>query len=181
MSQTQSSQPGEVQAAPGWRIKLGFALLIMSLAGFPALLGILALIGISGGQLATVSGVLLVAAELSMVAGAAIAGKEGFAYIKATVFGYVKRYVPLPPQHVSTTRYTIGLVMFLVPLVFGWAAPYFGSYIPAFESHFLLYAVIGDILLATSLFVLGGEFWDKLKSLFIHSAYAMFPEKHSAT
>ena len=181
MSQTQSTQPGRAQAAPGWRIKLGFALLIMSLAGFPALLGILALIGISGGQLATISGVLLVVSELCMIAGAAIAGKEGFAYIKATVFGYVKQYVPLPPEHVSKTRYTIGLVMFLVPLVYGWAAPYFGSYIPAHESNFLPYAVIGDVVLAISLFVLGGEFWDKLKSLFVHSAHAVFPEKRPAT
>jgi hypothetical protein len=28
-----------------------------------------------------------------------------------------------------------------------------------------------------SLFVLGGDFWEKLRSLFVHKAYAVFPEQ----
>ena len=40
--------------------------------------------------------------------------------------------------------------------------------------------VPGDLLLLVSLFVLGGDFWDKLRSLFIHSARAQIPEKASS-
>jgi len=41
----------------------------------------------------------------------------------------------------------------------------------------LTYAIAGDVLLLVSLVVLGGDFWDKLRSLFIHSARAVIPEK----
>jgi hypothetical protein len=61
----------------------------------------------------------------------------------------------------------------------GWASPYVGTYLPGFEAHPLYYAIAGDGLLLVSLFVLGGEFWDKLRSLFIHRAYPVIPEKHS--
>jgi hypothetical protein len=33
----------------------------------------------------------------------------------------------------------------------------------------------GDVVFVTSLFVLGGDFWDKLRSLFVHGARAVFP------
>ena len=150
-------------------------MLIISLLGIPLLVGGLALVGISGQRLATVSGGLLVGAELMMIAGAAIAGKEGFAYIKATVFGYIKKYGP--PQKVNKTRYTIGLLMFIAPLLFGWASPYFGKNIPGYATNAVTYSVIGDVMLGISLFLLGGDFWDKLRSLFIHDATAVLPER----
>jgi hypothetical protein len=31
--------------------------------------------------------------------------------------------------------------------------------------------------LLISLFVLGGDFWDKLRALFVHGARAVFPEQ----
>ncbi len=34
---------------------------------------------------------------------------------------------------------------------------------------------VGDLLLVASLFVLGGEFWDKLKSLFVYGAKVQCP------
>ena len=37
----------------------------------------------------------------------------------------------------------------------------------------------GDLLLLTSLFVLGGDFWDKLRALFFHQAKAVFPQTTS--
>ena len=178
MSKSELGPPGETQAPTGWRIKVGFAMLIISLAGIPLVVGLLALVGVSGSRLAAISGGLMVSAELMMIAGAAIAGKEGFAYIKATVFGYLKKYGP--PQKVGKARYTIGLLMFIVPLLFGWALPYFGKYIPGYTANTVTYSVIGDVMLGVSLFLLGGEFWDKLRSLFLHDASAIIPEKQSA-
>ena len=113
-----------------------------------------------------------------LIAGAAIAGKEGFAFIKATVFGFLRSYGP--PSEVSRLRYTVGLVMFAIPLAFGWAAPYFGHHLTGFEHGQLIYAIVGDVLLLISLFVLGDGFWDKLRSLFKHNAYAVIPDKPSA-
>ena len=70
--------------------------------------------------------------------------------------------------------------MFATPLVFGWASPYFAHHIPGFEAGRLIYAVVFDVLLLISLFVLGGGFWDKLRSLFKHGAYAVIPDKPAA-
>ncbi len=179
MANAASEQASDTKPAVGWRIKIGFALFLFSLVGFPLLIPLMALVGVSGTRIAAVTGGLLVAAELTMVLGAAIAGKDGFAYIKATVFGVLKRYGP--PKTVSRMRYRIGLVMFILPVLLGWAAPYFGDRIPGFETHTMVYAIAGDVLFAISLLVLGGDFWGKLQSLFIHNAYAVIPEKPSAT
>jgi hypothetical protein len=125
--------------------------------------------------MAAFSGVMVVAAELMLVAGAAVAGKEGFAFIKAKVFGRLRSYGP--PRTVSRRRYRIGLVMFALPLAFGWATPYIGNHLPGFDTKKLFYAISGDVLLLSSLFVLGGDFWDKLRSLFRHDAHAVIPDK----
>jgi hypothetical protein len=158
--------------APSIRIRLGFALFIISLAGPPVLIPLMPLLGFPTGTIATVTGVVLIGAELLLLAGAAIAGKDGYAYIKQTVFGFIKSYGPA--EHVSKTRYRVGLVLFILPILMGWGGPYFGNHIPGFNEHTLIFAIVGDVMLAISLFVLGGEFWDKLRSLFIHSARAAF-------
>ena len=71
-------------------------------------------------------------------------------------------------------------MMFAIPLAFGWATPYFGNHLPGFETKTLFYAIAGDVLLLSSLFVLGGDFWDKLRSLFRHDAHAVIPDKTPA-
>ena len=35
--------------------------------------------------------------------------------------------------------------------------------------------VIGDLMFLASFFVLGGEFWDKVRALFLHEAKAQLP------
>jgi hypothetical protein len=165
------------QPQAGWRVKLGLAIFVASI-GWPVLIPALLLLGVSTTTTAAISGVMVVAAEFMLVAGAAVAGKEGFAFIKAKIFGFLKSYAP--PTEVSRLRYTIGLVMFATPLAFGWAAPYFGHHFPGFEQGQLIYAIVGDVLLLISLFVLGGGFWDKLRSLFKHDAYAVIPDEPAA-
>ncbi|UCD69556.1 MAG: transporter suffix domain-containing protein [Betaproteobacteria bacterium] len=163
----------DVRAGAGWRIKLGFALFIASI-GWPVLLPVMPVLGFSGASIATFSGAMLVAAEVMIIAGAAIAGKDGFAFIKQKVFGFLKSYGP--PQEVGRARYVFGLIVFSIPVALGWGWPYVGQYLPGLQEHPLVYAIAGDVLLLISLFILGGSFWDKLRSLFIHSAHAAFPE-----
>ena len=117
---------------------------------------------------------MLVGAEVLGIVAVAVMGKSGYAYIKNRVFGFLKQYGP--PAEVSRTRYTIGLVMFAVPIVFGWLAPYAADLIPGYLGNELTYAIVGDLLLLVSLFVLGGDFWDKLRALFIRGAKVVFPE-----
>ena len=69
------------------------------------------------------------------------------------------------------------LFLFLIPIIVGWLLPYFTHLIPSYEENKNLISVTGDVVLITSLFVLGGDFWDKLRSLFIYSAKVIFPKK----
>ena len=122
----------------------------------------------------TLSGGLLIGAEVLGVLAIAVMGKPGYVYIKSRVLGFLKRYSP--PDEVSRSRYNIGLVMFCIPILFGWISIYAADYIPGFSQNPLAYAVGGDLLLLVSLFVLGGDFWDKIRSLFVHDAVVRFPQ-----
>ncbi len=160
--------------AAGWRLKLGVALFGLSIV-LPVLgLPLVAVMGLSTTTLATISGAMLAGSEVIGIVAVAIMGKSGYAFIKNRVFGFIKQYGP--PAEVSRTRYTIGLVMFSVPIVFGWLAPYAADLVPGYSGNEFTYAIVGDLLLLVSLIVLGGDFWDKLRALFIGGAKAVFPK-----
>ena len=156
-----------------WRLKLGVALFGLSIAlpvfGLPLVVAL----ELSGTTVAALSGVMLVGSEVLGIVAVAVIGKPGYAYIKNGVFRFLKQYEQ--PDLVSRARYRIGLVMFAGPVVFGWLAPYAADLIPGYPGNEIGFAIVGDLLLLASLFVLGGDFWDKLRSLFVHGAKATFP------
>jgi len=161
--------------AADWRLKLGVALfglsILLPIVGIP----LVTALGLSTTMTASVSGALLVGAEVLGVCAVAVMGKSGYAYIKNRIFAFLKQHGP--PQKVSRGRYNIGLVIFFVPLLFGWLSPYISKWAPGLLSHPLPYAVGGDILILTSLLVLGGDFWDKIRSLFFHNAEVRFSKE----
>ena len=153
---------------------------IIFVAGFltPLLIPIVTSSDLSTGWKTVLSGLLALGIpELLMIIAAAVAGKEGFSFIKSKIFGLLKKHGP--PDTVSKTRYRIGLVLFVIPILAGWLLPYFTHLIPSYEENKNLISVVGDVVLITSLFVLGGDFWDKLKSLFIYGATVILPAKKS--
>lgn len=169
-------------AAGGWRLKLSATLfglsLVLPLIGVP----IVAALELSRAMTASLSGGLLLAGEVLGVAAVAVVGKSGYALIKKKVFGFLKQYGP--PDKVGRLRYRIGLVMFVSPIVFGWASIYVAGYLPFFTGNPLPYALGGDLLLLSSLFVLGGDFWDKIHALFVHDAevhYSRTPDGDPST
>jgi hypothetical protein len=122
-----------------------------------------------------ISGALAVGIpEIGTILAIAIMGKSGFNLMKNRIFGFLKKHGPA--DRVSLARYRIGLVMFGLPLLFGWISPYLQNMIPRFEENRLLLAAAGDLLFIGSLIVLGGDFWDKVRSLFVHDAIAVLPE-----
>lgn len=111
--------------------------------------------------------------QLLTVIAIALVGKSGFHYLMERVFGAAKKLEP--PVHVSRTRYRIGLVMLFLPLAVSLLEPYLtlvltGEHLPRW-----LYNAVGDTLFLASFVVLGGEFWDKVKALFIYEARAVLP------
>ena len=122
------------------------------------------------------SGLLMVGIpEGFTVAAIAILGKSGFNLIRDRFFAFLKRHGP--PDVVSRARYRVGLVMFVVPLLFGWLAPYGPDQVLGYEVQNLWVNIVTDLMFISSFFVLGGDFWDKLRVLFIHGARAQFPDR----
>ena len=160
---------------PSWRFPAGVAIFALGFC-VPLAIPLVTASGLPPGWKAVISGALAVGApEVMMVIATAVMGKEGFDELKRRIGRFFRRYGP--PDAVGPTRYRIGLSMFLVPLVLGWLGPYLGSHLPAFDRYPAFWHVGGDLLFVTSLFVLGGDFWDKLRALFVHGARAVFPGK----
>ena len=150
-----------------WRIKLGLVIFVISLIVPYVLAPLVVFMGLSGPLTATIAGGLYLSGEIMGIASIALLGKDGYRYIKNYMSGLCKLYKP--SDKVSKTRYRIGLVMFFMPLLFGWVYPYLASFTSFTGEFSLTYAIFGDLLLLASFFVLGGDFWDKIAALFSHN------------
>jgi hypothetical protein len=156
------------QSGSGWRLRLGLTIFIIGFAS-PLLIPVITATDLPTGWKTAISGALAIGIpELFSIIAIGIMGRAGFEAIKARFYSFIKRHGP--PDRVSKMRYRVGLVMFVLPLLFGWLGLYFVHYIPAYEANRLIINIIGDLLLLSSLLVLGGDFWDKIRGLFIHDA-----------
>lgn len=160
------------------KILIGSIVFILGQLSPLILIPVVISLDLSSGWTTALSGLMMFGfPELAILASVAIMGKEGFEFIKGKLFRYFKKIAPL--DTVNNTRYRIGLVMFIIPFLIAWLLPYFTNLIYAYEDFGTYINIGGDLLLITSLFVLGGDFWDKLRSLFVYGAKAIFPEKKS--
>jgi len=156
----------------GWRFRAGVALFVLGFAA-PLAIPLVVASALPTPWKTALSGALALGVpEIMMVVAAAVMGKEGFAEIKKRFGRFIKKYGP--PDTVGSTRYRIGVVMFAAPILLGWLGPYLHRFLPGFDTHPMWWHVSGDVIFVASFFVLGGEFWDKLRSLFVHGARAVF-------
>jgi hypothetical protein len=156
------------QSQSGWRLRLGLTIFIIGFAS-PLLIPVITATDLPTGWKTAISGALALGIpEIFSIMAIAIMGRDGFDTIKARFFSFIKKHGP--PDRVSKRRYRVGLVMFVLPLLFGWLGLYFAHYIPAYEANRLSINIVGDLLFISSFLLLGGEFWDKIRGLFIHDA-----------
>lgn len=159
---------------PGWRYRIGVVFFVLAIIS-PVGAAIVALTDLPTAMKATLSGLFLAGLpEVFIVAAVAVLGKSGFNHLKGKLFAHLKRYAPA--QVVSRTRYRIGIVMLLIPIVFSYLVAYAQQYIPGYVEYGLFINLGIDVILIASFFVLGGEFWDKVRSLFVYGAKPQFPE-----
>lgn len=175
---TASKQPAEMLDAPdpAQKKRLIIGVLVWA-AGWALGLGLVPLVNgsdLADGLKATINGILLLGfPKLFLVFAVAIMGKPGFAYLKRLIASHFKRFAP--PATVSPMRYRIGLIMFVSLIVLGSIGPYIApDALPTLQENRRAFAMAGDALLVVSLFVLGGDFWDKLRALFIREAKVVF-------
>ncbi len=153
----------------GWRFTVGITLLILAVIS-PVGAIFVGYTNLSTELKLTISGLFLAGLpEILTVAAVAVLGKEGFTRIKASVLKLVRKYGP--PKEVGRMRYNIGLVMFIVPMLYSWATMYVPfERIPGFLEHRTLISIVFDLFFFGSFLVLGGNFFDKVRALFIHKA-----------
>ena len=121
---------------------------------------------------------VVVCPKIFLIVTIAILGKPGFLYLKGVVMVFFRKVGP--PAEVGKWRYRTGLVMFFLPFLFTLILTYFGHVLPGGREATPYYLKGGDVMQILSLFVLGGDFWDKLRSLFVREAKAVFPEAKPA-
>jgi hypothetical protein len=122
-----------------------------------------------------ISGALIFAPEILAIPAVAIMGKENFERIVAAAkrcLGSLK-----PVQEVGPVRHWIGVAMFLVPLIPTYVMAYAPAWLPDDAPARLWINLAAELVFIASLFVLGGNFWDKLRALFVREARAVFPAK----
>jgi len=160
---------------PGGRLIWGVTVLLMGNVAGPLMIPLIIASQLPTGWKATISGFLMLGGpELSIVAAVAILGQAGFAWVKSRLFAFLKREAPM--ARVSHSRYRAGLLLFGLILVLSFLEPYLGPYIPGYMEHRVVLSLCGDLLLLLSLVVLGGEFWDKLRALFLYDARVVFQD-----
>jgi hypothetical protein len=157
------------------RFRFGIAVgLIM--AGYVAL-GLIPVVinsDMTAGPKATLSGLLALSPMLTKIAAVAVMGKRGFKILKAYLFKFLGRFQP--PENVSRERYRFGLILFVLSIVFGSLLPYFPGFLVDWKSDETFWSLVNDVLLIISLYLLGGEFWNKLAALFRYDAKVSFPD-----
>lgn len=121
-----------------------------------------------------VGGVLFFGFEVLAIPAVAIMGKENFDRIMAMVRG---RFSKLKPSgDVGRVRHAIGILLFVLPILPTYIMAYAPEWLPEASSQRFYINLCADGMFLISLFVLGGDFWDKLRALFVREARAVFPQ-----
>ena len=129
------------------------------------LVPVLAALNVSATTLAALSGIVFISNKILLLVVVAVMGKPGFLELRRRIFG-----VLTPPAAVGPLRYRVGLVMFALPLLTTFLEPYDDFLWPALFDHSWQVEVLSDVIFVASFFVLGGNFWDKVRALFVRTA-----------
>jgi len=154
----------------GWRFNVGIALFALMILAW-LLIPIEAALGMSAATIAATTAGIAIGNKIILLVAIAVMGKAGFQELKAKLFHKLA-----PPAEVSPMRYRIGLVMFCLPLLQGLLETWASHIAPQIVANRLWVDILMDVMLIASLFVLGGNFWDKLRALFVYNARATFPK-----
>jgi len=153
----------------GWKYRLGLVLFIYGLAPLEIAM-LLPLLGLPGHVTASLAAFVIITGEISFFVSVALLGKPFVESLKARFHKLFRREgPPLPLKPVGRRRHNLGVVLFFASflpyflaeamLILGWTTPR--------HIHVVITLLLSsDVSFLISLFVLGGEFWDRLKKLF---------------
>ena len=164
-----SEQPPSTMNKNNWKYRLGMGLFIYSLIPI-CTVELIAFMPVSSTQAVAFGVVYLASGEIAMLLAVALLGKPFFQAVKEKVKSFLfKRREPSPPKMISRTQHWIGITLLFLSIL-----PYYitiGELIfmsPAGINlqNLLFMLLTGELFFIVSLFVLGAEFWARLKRLF---------------
>lgn len=150
-----------------WKYYLGLSLFIYSVVPI-LVLAILPFLGMSLSEMGTLAVVFLASGEVAFYASAVLLGKPFLAALKTKFASWFRREAA-PPKPVSRARHRLGVWLLAVSFLPYYAVlVYLLFFVPDNATiHFLAWSMVaGEVLGMISLFVLGGQFWERLKRLF---------------
>lgn len=151
----------------GWRFKCGIALFCLMIF-FILMIPVAAMSGMPPARVAAITGAIVIGNKVILVLMIAVMGKAGFQELKKKIGSYVPSLKS--DDIVSPVRHVIGLAMFCLPILSAMLEPYIDAFWPGLRPNRWEFQLIGDVMLIVSVFVLGGNFWDKIRSLFVRTA-----------
>jgi len=158
---------------PGFRFYVGLAVFIISFFMLPTGLVLREFMAHSFWR-GFVLGVFWISAPLMKIGSIAILGKSSYAWINYQMHYFYHKVAK--PHQITPLRYNIGLMLFILPFLPNYMISFMPHLVPISLTTRYLIIISSDVLFLISLFVLGGDFWDKLRALFIYKAKARFED-----
>ena len=152
-----------------WKYYLGLSLFIYSFVPI-CTVEMVFLLPLTHAEAASIAVIYVASGEISFLSAVALLGKPFVESLKIKIKGFFIRRKPVAlPKPIGKMRHVAGVILFFVSFL-----PY-----PIAEGvlllghptertlHYLVTTLLtGDAIFIVSLFVLGGEFWERLKKLF---------------
>ena len=179
---TFSTDPStSVQQNKTWRYRLGLTLFFGAFPIFFATPVVIPMLGLSAGESAALIGGILLAVEVLWFASIPLLGKEGFKAVKQRTFGWLK----LSSNPISRGRHRFGVTLLfgsilldvlLNLIMLGTDFLVKGADVPtkqilglSFSQQATVYItiqILTTVGIVAALFILGGDFWERLKAAF---------------
>ena len=171
MQKRDEAETASPQLNKDWKYYTGMALLILSVLLPVGALIVVPMLELSTAIAAGIIGAATIGGpEILTLAAIAFLGRDTFNFYKHKVLKLFK--IEGPPKPVSKFRYYFGLSIFVgsaLPLYLKGLAP---DLLPFDDNTQLTIVLISELIGVSSVFIIGGEFWEKLKALFIWDAPA---------
>ena len=153
-----------------WKYYVGMTLFIYCWIPY-IVSGMLLFFKIPLGKLLGIMAAFIASSEISFAISVVLLGKTFVKLLEAKIKGFFGRHkVALPAKPIGKTRHYIGIILLFLSLMpcFIVELSLFSGYPKTEGGHVIMFLsmLLGYTMFIVSLFILGGEFWARLKKLF---------------
>lgn len=167
---TVNVETGLETEATTWRFKLGIALVCLAIAMWLCV-PLAAWAGVPSTRIAAITGIIFIVNKVLLLLVIAVMGKSGFQQLKSKIFGVFRLSTD---TEIRPFRYNLGLIKFCLPLISASLEPYIDAMAPGLRPNLWQLQLFGDLMFIASFFILGGNFWEKIRSLFIRNSRVVY-------